>query len=277
MRREVERLASGIPVFQRGVAQVRSGNSQAALDSFDAFVRQTRYAGKELLNNVGLAYLQMGTRALVACGSREPARFRISTWVDERAPLTGLRLRGRPLESCAQAVEARRHLETAVLRLRDAVGGDPTYLPAYLNLIAVLVVSGRVPEAYAQASVLGAGRVGRLVESLPPSDARRVAASNASSVCEYLTRRALGASTEVPIAALEALVAANPGDPAVLFNFARTLQESGRAEEAQDAWSRYLRLDPRGPFSAAALDALEALGRGPDAPLEATVTGKDSS
>jgi tetratricopeptide (TPR) repeat protein len=277
MRREVERLAAGIPVFQRGVAQMKSGDAQAALDSFDAFARQTRYAGKELLNNVGLAYLQLGTRALVACGSREPARFRISTWVDERAPLTGIRLRGHGLEPCGQSGEARRLLEAAATRLRDAVAGDPTYLPAYLNLIAVLVVGGRVPEAYAQASVLESGRVGRLIDSLPPSDLRRVAASNASSVCEYLTRRALGASTEEPISALRALEVANPGDPAVLYNLARTLQETGRAPEARDAWSRYLRLDARGPFSAAARDALEALGEGTELILDATARGKDSS
>lgn len=266
LRRELERLAAHLRAFKRGVADLQAGHSQAALQAFDEFHRATRYSGKELLNDIGLAHYQLAFSALARCDATAARRFRFGTWVDAGDQVER-RLRGAgPFECLAPGSAASLQLGAAIERLRAAADADPAYLPARLNLVSALSLAGRTAEAYAQARELDEGRAAGRLAPLPEGDGRRALVRSAVLVSAYLVRQELAAPGGDATGGFEALAAAFPADPTVAYNRARILQEVARVEEAREAWATFLRLEPKGPWARAALLALAALGPAEDGP-----------
>lgn len=261
MRLELERLVAALPLFREGAAQLDAGRGEAALAAFEQFHRRTRYAGKELLANLGLAHYQIGLSALARCDPSAAFRFRLGTVVEHGLEFTGGRYRGTSAGRCLRSPRVAQALDTAAARLQEAAAADPGHLPARLNLIAVLVVANRVPLAYAEASALAeALRARQFAERLPALDPRRLAVRNSAAVCAYLMRREVAASADEALRELSLLQETQPHEPNVAYDLARVLQETGQSGRAREAWARYLRLDGEGPYAAAARTALAGLG-----------------
>jgi len=262
MRQELKRLVDALPSFHAGVRQLDAGAARAALTSFDEFHRRTRYAGKELLTNIGLGNYLLALEALTRCDPRAVVRFRLDTLPARTLTFAGTHHRGPRVATCLAEPLVEQPLATAVARLNEAVALDPGYLPARLNLLAALVLADRTPDAYAVAAALVDG-----VRAVAPADARHVAARNAYALCSYLMRRSLGGSDDDALRELQALQDGREPDQRALYNYARALQETGRSALARDTWSRYLRSDATGPYAEAARAALASLG-GPTLPVE---------
>jgi len=261
MRREFERLVAELPLFKRGVEELGAGRGEAALRAFDDFHRRTRYFGKELRNNLGLAHYAIGLGALSRCDGEAAVRFRLATWIDASL-LPRMTLRGPGADRCAGTPQVATPLERAAKNLEEALAADPGWLTARLNLIAVLVLINE-DQARAQARALGRGALGEKLRALPRSDPARIAAESAIVICDYLARRSLGDPVADSIRELRELHERHPDDPAVVFNLARVLQEAGRADEARASWALYLGLDAREPYASAARRALLSLGDDP--------------
>lgn len=258
MRQELERFVAEVPLFKRGVEELRAGRGEAARLTFEDFQRRTRYLGKELHNNLGLAHYAIGLGALSRCNGEAAVRFRLGTWIDASL-VSRMALRGEGAASCLRTPQVAEPLGNAAKQLEDAVAVDAGWLTARLNLIAVLVLTDQ-DRALERARALRKGAVGEKLRALSPSDPARIAAENAIVVCEYLDRLSLQAPVVDSIRALRELQERHPDDPAIVFNLARVLQEAHRADDARASWALYLRLDPREPYASAARRALRSLG-----------------
>jgi tetratricopeptide (TPR) repeat protein len=118
-------------------------------------------------------------------------------------------------------------------------------LPARLNLFSVQAVAGRGAQALVAAEA---------ALEIDDEDRR---ARGARAVALYLYGEQSGLSTaDTAIDQLEALEREGEWDSTLAYNRAAMLSERRRVQAAREAYSGYLKLEPRGIFSEAARDYL---------------------
>lgn len=258
-------LVQSLGDFRTGLARYTEGKPERAVEAFERFHHRSRYSGRELLNNLGLAHYQTAVRALAECSPSAALRFRVMTFVDDGLLARWPRLRGAE-DACRARPEVGPKFAKAIDALRRAVVTDAGYVAARLNLVSALLVAGRHAEAYGAARQMEDDeRCGAALRALTAQDARRRWARGLTAVAAFAAGRELDAPESRSVAELRALRADAPGDASTAYNLARVLHEAASVAAARDAWGEFLALEPTGAYARAARDALLAMGFDADA------------
>jgi tetratricopeptide (TPR) repeat protein len=252
LRSNLARVVGGVPFFRFGARLAQLGRYDDALRLLQQAL--ATFPGREVENNLGLAYGQRGLARLAECGNGDGLRFKLPLAIDPHTLAARIHVRGQ-WSSCPQAAAAEEDFAASDRVLTSAIQRDPTYAPARLNLAALLALRREAVKALA---VLP--DAGRPEEAVLASDPR---VEVLRAVILYDVGRILGNDTaDGSLDALER-VCGTPGtsDPAlcamVAFDRARILQERGRGEAALRAWKDFLGREPNGPFAVAAATALQ--------------------
>jgi tetratricopeptide (TPR) repeat protein len=252
LRAQLSAVQAMVPFHHFGIRLLELGRHEDAIRMLERFRREV--PSREANTNLGLAYAERALARLAECGSRDGLQYRLLTSVDPDTVATRLRLRGADGPNCV--VPAREDFETAERMLREAYAQDKEYLPARLNLAAVLVLRGESLDAYRVAT--GAVDL-RSQKELAFLEARL---TNVAAVALHLAGHALPLdTTDSALSVLDDLKARLsdtdvPLRAAVAFNRARLLQDRGRAAAARDAWLTFLGTENRGPYADEARAAL---------------------
>jgi tetratricopeptide (TPR) repeat protein len=251
LRAQLAAVQALVPFHHFGIRLLELGRHEDAIRMLERFHREV--PSREASANLGLAYAERALARFAECGSRDGLQYRLLTSVDPDTVASRLRLRGPDVPQCL--LPARQDLETAERVLREAYAQDQEYLPARLNLAAVLVLRGEGLDAYRVAT--GAAD---LRSSTGPALERRL--TNVAAVALHLAGHALPLdTTDSALSVLDALQTGLaetevPLRAAVAFNRARVLQDRGRAAAAREAWIAFLSIESAGPYADEARAAL---------------------
>jgi tetratricopeptide (TPR) repeat protein len=236
-------IAGEIDFYHFGVRLIQIGRYQDGLLLLEHF--RDRFPSREVLNNIGYAHFQLAARNLGECDGRLVVRFKMPTVIDSSTRASQLRSGG-GVSPCFEMRNIKRHLLEAERNLEEAVGMDPVYLAARLNLFSVYAIAGKGAQALVAAE-----------EALEIDD-EDLRARGARALALYLYGEQSGlATSDTAIEQLEALGREGEGDSTLAYNRAAMLSERSRVQAARDAYSRYLKLEPHGIFADAARDYLE--------------------
>jgi tetratricopeptide (TPR) repeat protein len=275
LRSHLTSVAEELDVFHFGVRLLQLGRYADALVLLERF--RARFAGREVLNDVGLAHLQIALGFLGGCDPAQYLRFKLPLVVDPQTRASAtvpvdsvplLRAPGAASLNCAASARFVGPWTEAERSLRLARDADPSYVPAYENLTTALLVAGQGTKALTEINT---------ARELDPGNR---ALTLQRGVALYLMGKENGVdATDQAVAWLRDLEATNPNSSDVVYDIARILTERSRAANATQAWRRFLALEPRGAFaveaarnlpdppSPAAEDAVPALRRLPTSPV----------
>lgn len=232
VRGQLAALVDDVDLFDFGVRLAQLGRYTDAILLLDRF--RDRFAGREVLNDLGYANYQLAVKKLAACDGSPTVRFRLPVAIDDDTLASRASLRGAP-SSCLESEPVRKHLAEARRFLELAKEKDPNYLPARRNLLAVELVSGNAAAAIALAE--------KTLEVAPGDAATLVA----KGIGFYLF--GVDSRLETFDMALDFLAKAE-GDPRraadAVYARAVILSERGRIAYAREAWERFLELEPHG-------------------------------
>lgn len=211
-----------------------------SLDDFRRF-RDTLKPTKEILNNMGIAYAKIG----VVGQTGSPLQRWQTPFSIERE--TALKYAGLAAESGGKTRGGGNsggtwQLRQAMLLFQEALGKDPDYRRASINLAITHIALGAPDKAV------------EILVKLPPLLGRDAAELySLLGVAQGEAGRAKEAEK-----ALRDSLAASPDAPAPLFNLARLYQKSGRKADAQAAFRSYLQKTPTGAWAEVAKRELAA-------------------
>lgn len=242
LKTQLAAVVDDLDFFHFGVRLAQLGRYGDAIVFLERF--KDRFAGREVLSNLGYANYQLAVKALAGCDGAPAVRFRLPVAIDDETLANRARLRGGH-SPCLNAEPVRKHLAEARRYLELAVDKDPAYLPAQRNLLALEIVSGKAAAALALAHDTLA---------LAPGDAATLIAKG---VGLYLF--GIDSRIETVDDALAVLKEAE-GDPRrapdAVFNQAVIQAERGRTGAAKTAWERFLQLEPHGAHADLARERL---------------------
>ncbi len=245
VRSELASVTEELDVFRFGVRLVQLGRYADALVLLERF--RTRFPGREVLNNVGLAHLQLALRFLAACDPSQYLRFKLPTILDPDTLASStagigyvpqVRAPGAPRLNCTASGRFQAPWSEAVRSFRLARESDPSYVPAFVNLATALLVAGNGTEALNETN------------SALRLEPRSHAASLQRAVALYLLGSENDLDTDgAAIESLRQLQAADGTSADVAYDLARVLSERGRPAAASQAWRRFLALEPYGSYA----------------------------
>jgi tetratricopeptide (TPR) repeat protein len=246
LRTQVASVAEELDVFHFGVRLLQLGRHADALVLLERF--RTRFPGREVLNNIGLAQLQLALRFLATCDTSQYLRFKLPFIVDPQtlATTTSLlplvpqvRSPGQPSLDCSTSARFQTPWSEALRSFRLAKEKDPSYAPAYQNLATALLISGNGTEALNEAN------------SALKLDPGSSTAKLQRALALYLmgNENNLDETVGAAIKSLRQLQAADAGSADAVYDLARVLTERGRPAAASEAWRRFLSLEPSGGYA----------------------------
>ena len=247
---ELSRIAAELDYFHYGLRFYQMGRYEEAISLLAH--SQSLYPSREVLNNLGLAELQIALQHLAACDGALAMRFRLPLVMDAQTLSEGVRRRGGQSQSCLEVPLFRQHFSAAVTYFRKALGRDPEHLSALLNLFSSRVVGGEAAAALDLAERASA------LSGQDPS----VLSARAVAIYLFAEDKDLQKDRLEAIGLLREQTGSRP-EAGLAYNLAVMLSESGLPAEA--AWRRFLDLEAIGPY---ADYARERLGRA-DAPSTA--------
>ena len=237
-------VADEVELFRIGVRYFQQGRHAEALPYFERFM--ARFPGREVFNNLGLAWYQLALDRLSRCDSSLAFRFRLPTVLDTETRARTTRGRGEA-EACLQDGEFRREISEAVKFFELARAKDPSYLPARVNLASALLMAGSAAPALAMAD-----------------EALKAAPGNPDAVAIralalYRVGSEAGLDASGTALALLAPLAAGPSPRAdALYNMAAIERERERFSVERSHLEAFLKIESNGPH---AVLAAERLGR----------------
>jgi tetratricopeptide (TPR) repeat protein len=259
LRADLLAVAEELDVFSFGVRLLQLGRHNDALFLLQRF--RTRFPGREVHNNIGLAHLQLALRFLAACDKTQYLRFKLPLMVDPEtlgastsfpAPIPHVRGMASPALSCTSLPGFQKEWGEAVQSFQVARERDPTYLLAYVNLATALLVAGNGTEALNEAN-----------SALKLDPASRPALLQ-RAVALFLMGSENDVDTVGPaIEALRKLQQTDATSADATYDLARILTELDRSAAASQAWKRFLDIERTGSYAAEAARSL------PDPPAAA--------
>ncbi len=144
LRSNLQPLINELPLFANGVKFFEKREYKKAIENFQQFA--ALFPGREVYNNIGLAYYQLALQDLALYDSKNLYRFMLSTKVDRHTLAINL-VPGN--KGAPKGVQNRfkQHLKKAETNLGLAISKDPDYLPAKINLSSVLITAQKSQPA----------------------------------------------------------------------------------------------------------------------------------
>ncbi len=144
LKNNLKPLINELPLFANGVKFFEQREYKKAIENFQQFA--AFFPGREVYNNIGLAYYQLALQDLALYDSKNLYRFMLSTKVDRQTLAINLvpGIKGSPKSIQNQF---KHHLQKAESNLGLAISKDPEYLPAKINLSSVLITSDKSEPA----------------------------------------------------------------------------------------------------------------------------------
>ena len=238
----VRAVAADVDLFHLGVRLYQLGRYDDALNLLEAFNR--KFPSREVLNNMGLIHYQRALKHLAFCDPRKAFRYDLAVVLDpgtraERGTLKGL-------EECPCMEDYRKELQQAEDLFRRARHMDAEYIPARINLAAVLILREDHSEAVAV-----------LDEVLGVREGHPDALNNRA-----IALMAMGPSINVDMfeqakGILEELILDEPGYARALYNLGRLQADRGRKGAAERTWRKYLKHETGDVYAGLVEEALE--------------------
>ncbi|MCG8423927.1 MAG: tetratricopeptide repeat protein [Proteobacteria bacterium] len=240
--------------FELGVNELEQGNVlfglrdasapahyRKAIAHFRRF-RDTVKPSKAVLNNMGIAYARLGMYALASAGT-PLHRWQTDLSIEREAAVKYVALLGE--EQRTRGVKSRtmpRALRQAISLFREALGRDPNYARARLNLAAAYLAAGdHVMAQRTLARATGSGSIGAhmaLLRGIIYAEEGQYARSGAAFRSAKKHRSTHKQAT---------------------YNMARLYQVARFTDKARTAYRDYLERYPDGPWAGAARKALDSL------------------
>ncbi|HSL81588.1 MAG TPA: hypothetical protein VLF66_02355, partial [Thermoanaerobaculia bacterium] len=245
----IDLFEQGKETFQEAEALAAATGGRELLPGVAALYREAaehfrqfgrHFEGREVLNNQALCHLRLATGILAGCDGRLVNRYYLPTALDPVTLANVARLRGEGGYSspCFEREDYQTHMREAQRLLEEAVGRDPEYLEARLNLAAAYVLDEKPANAQLH---------GLAATEIDPEDARAAAAPWVARLADH----DLGGPIDLDsvLKELGALHRLFPEDPGIAFNLASALSLDGRVDEAEPVWRAFLRVEPTGPWA----------------------------
>ena len=245
--KSLEPLIDELPLFTKGIQFYDRQEYTKAIESFQQFA--SLFPGREVFNNIGLAYYQLALREIAIGQPRTLYRFMLSTEVDRKTLalnlLPGNRGKTRQIDS-----RYRQYLSQAKTHLDQALEKDRDYIPAQLNLSSLYLTDQKPAEALS------------LLQSILDSAPGHSGALNNKAIALYTSHPEQYKTDALTI--LEMLGETSAGDTLRYsrYNSARIRSEqlacswseikeneNSCLELARKSWSPYLRVDPSTPYA----------------------------
>lgn len=245
VRSQLAPVVDNLDYFHFGVRLYQLGWYEDALIFLDRF--REHFPSREVFSNIGLAHYQVALEILAGCDASLPLRFKLPALLDADSLAESVPTRGGnrgEASACYQNPEFRLRLDEAVRYLEMAVGKDPSYLPAKVNLASAQILAGDYSRAMANAD-----QALKIEEGYLPAMVTR-------GVALYLYGNTSGidmADTALGVLKDAAKTESTYGD--ALYNIAAILQDRKRPAAAREAWLNYLKVADNGPYAAAARKA----------------------
>lgn len=237
LRSQLQGVVRELDFFHFGVRLYQLGRYHDAILFLERFLQ--RFPSREVYNNLGLCRYQLAVRALARQDFDQAARFRLPVRLDQATLAERLQVRSTPDPDGRAPASVTVHLDPAIRYLEQAVQLDPWHVPARVNLCAALIQRGRAARALSA------------VEEAPPGLEPDADLQVGKAVALYLYGRESGIDTgDNAVALLKDVATRFPGRADVPYNLGTILAERGRAASAREAWEAFLRLEPRGRWSA---------------------------
>jgi TolA-binding protein len=232
-----------LDLYDFGVRLLQLGRFEDAIILLEQF--GDRFPSLEVLNNIGLAHLQLAAWFLSRCDERLVVRFKLPTMLDSITRASRLRSFERSPSPCLRNERFRHHYEEAERRLRQASEKSPDYVPARLNLLSLFLLGQEGAQALAASRSAG--------EARPDDPAILAGRAAAMYLVEQETDLRMA---DAALEELQRLREEYPEAPDVAYNLGAILSERRRVQSAKAAWQAFLELEPDGIYSDAARDYL---------------------
>lgn len=197
-----------------------------------------KFPSREVFNNIGLAHFQLAVKILSVCNESQVLHFKLPTIVDTESLVKSINVRSSGSESCIKSDMMQKHMHEAIRNFEAARDRDPLYLPVFVNLSSVYLLSGEYSKALAIVDE------GLAVNSQYPE------LLNNKALALYLFGKAT--SIETADNALDMLRLASEKDPSLtdsVYNTAAILRDRGRNAAANVILEHFLQLENNGLFA----------------------------
>jgi len=229
-------IVRSIKQFEIGIRLYQLGKYKDALVFLESFCE--KFPSREVYNNIGLIYYQLGINQIASCDPDLAYRFKLSTFIDTETRAAKMRKPNTQRNRCQSD-----YFQHAIRYLRNACEKDPFYIPAYINYSSALIMTGQYVRA---AGVL---------RDVMKTDKNLPDALNNFAVALYL----MGPDPFIKVdmfsdasLMLKEVIKNNPNYPDACFNLARIQDERGRYAASKENWENFLRLEPSGVFAKSA-------------------------
>lgn len=236
LRAQLREVANDLDLFTFGVRLYQLGRYSDAILLFDTF--REKFAGREVFNNIGLSHYQLSVKALAGCDESSALRFKLSTILDPDTLAKGFRSRGAAEATCFEDPLFQEHIKEAIRHFELAMGKDLTYMPARINLMSALILSGEYSKAM--------GVADEALRITPGS----IETLNNKAVALYLFGKSNTIDTaDNAIGILKGVLNKEPSLSEALYNIASIQAERSRNASAQDTWRQFLTIEPTGVYA----------------------------
>ncbi|KPA13960.1 Peptidase M48, Ste24p [Candidatus Magnetomorum sp. HK-1] len=133
-------IVKSIQKFEIGIRLYQLGKYKDALVFLESFCE--KFPSREVYNNIGLIYYQLGINQIAACDPDLAYRFKLSTFIDPETRAENMRRNLTQRSKCQSDF-----FQLALRYLRDACEKDPFYIPAFINYTSALIMTGQYVRA----------------------------------------------------------------------------------------------------------------------------------
>jgi predicted Zn-dependent protease len=226
VRTQLRPVVKALGRFRFGVRLMQAGRYEDALLLLDSFREQ--YPGRAVFNNMALCHYNLALREITECSPILPLRYYLPITLDPVTSAAKISLRGEG-QHCLDSRSVQLHLEKSVEYLRESARIDSSYLPARINLAAVMLLSDKPAEALALTSELF-----KLQQDHPGIQMLK-------ALAVYEVGKTIGADTaDEALRVLHAITTENPDYSPAWYNLAAIESQRGRYGAADVSLREFL-------------------------------------
>jgi len=231
----LENICSQIDIFELSLRLYQKGDYAKALAGL-AHVKRI-FPCREVLNNIGLVYLQKALVILDQLREARTCRFKLATVLDTEIRITkssGIHSKTK----AALKAEYKDAIAKAIEHFEQARKQDNRFLPVQVNLASAYIINENYSDALA------------ILKKAMDLKADDLNVLSNYAVAMYLFGRREGIKTDaLAIKKLKTVLQANPNHAGALYNWGRILIEDKQKKKACLKWQRFLAIEPYGRYA----------------------------
>ena len=238
LQAEMKKVAINLEFFFTGVTLYQLGRYEDAIQFFKHFLQ--KFPAREVYNNLGLSEFQLTLQLIASCNREVAYQYMYPLVLETQTLATSFEERGFEEErlKCLQRPEVQKHLNAAIYYFKHAIGMDPVYVPAMLNLAGIYILKGEPLEARA------------LARKALKVDPENPDALSLNALAIYLEGKQDNIdTTDRAIKLMQKVLEQSPSHVMTLYNLASLLVQRGRHATAEKYLKTFLKVMPGGDYA----------------------------